>query len=485
MRGYRRNRLRIFRWRRPKAWFEGAVESAVGPAATESRCRLPKGERPPHQSSSKLGFRGRLLLVLFCAAGSVACIFLYGSLEENPAADQRRELLHQSSWNPAPGQGCLRINASLDASLATQECAGEGSDQVDRSPRATACKGDLTRDVQLALANRMFYHCGAVCLFSIGEAAKARLHSYQWNRVSRCWALDLAEVCHKPPEEIEYARARLRSFCPESAEVLRQLRVQIARGQPTEIAEATRQGKGNPAAMPRQKIDRKTPIGRALAQGGCSEDGHFGPNGMSGWISAVENATVCGEDGAVGGGGDDPGGNFGFGELFPALLQQCRQWCVFDLRDPDLGGWAFNGTCFAPFGPNDACHQWTDLKAKARAARKTAVAQEFAEQEFAEMLNGCMEGLGSERGGMSAWISQMWRAKICGEPPGDSLRKGLPPPSLLRRQCGQWCVFDLPDPDTGGWAFNGSCFTRFGASDQCHEWVSLKARLRGATHAVQ
>jgi len=79
------------------------------------------------------------------------------------------------------------------------------------------------------------------------------------------------------------------------------------------------------------------------------------------------------------------------------------------------------------------------------------------------------------RANVADWLAAVNRATMCGS--GLALGKDLQ--MALGLQCGQWCVFEPMDPDSGGWSFHGKCFTRFGRTHKCHtKYGNLKAPLQ-------
>jgi hypothetical protein len=93
---------------------------------------------------------------------------------------------------------------------------------------------------------------------------------------------------------------------------------------------------------------RKTELGRRLAAT-CPEQPY------SEWLGFAESARACDLSRPVA------------GFLLGAAGSQCGQWCVFIARTPDKGGIVYNGRCWEWFDRRHSCHQWTDLKARARA----------------------------------------------------------------------------------------------------------------------
>lgn len=61
----------------------------------------------------------------------------------------------------------------------------------DRSPSAVSCSGDFDSNVRLALANGMFAHCGAHCLYDLDHPG---IVSYQWTPGSSCWTRE-SDTC--------------------------------------------------------------------------------------------------------------------------------------------------------------------------------------------------------------------------------------------------------------------------------------------------
>jgi len=82
---------------------------------------------------------------------------------------------------------------------------------------------------------------------------------------------------------------------------------------------------------------------------------------------------------------------------------------------------------------------------------------------------------GEDASFMSDWISMMETAYMCGAYPSAREMIG----EHIKKQCGQWCVFDSKNPDKNGWIFNGKCFTEFTSEKhQCHEYTDLKSKLK-------
>mmetsp|Transcript_32736 Transcript_32736/g.78269 ORF Transcript_32736/g.78269 Transcript_32736/m.78269 type:complete len:763 (-) Transcript_32736:24-2312(-) len=79
---------------------------------------------------------------------------------------------------------CHHFVPELTESLMTRYCEGGSSQGEDRSPSAKGCDDSYTGSVRKALANHMFSHCGAWCLFDYGDTEKV---SYAWDPAGKCW----------------------------------------------------------------------------------------------------------------------------------------------------------------------------------------------------------------------------------------------------------------------------------------------------------
>lgn len=50
---------------------------------------------------------------------------------------------------------------------------------------------------------------------------------------------------------------------------------------------------------------------------------------------------------------------------------------------------------------------------------------------------------------------------------------------MLLKQCGQWCIFSVTDPDSYGFFLqNGECLVSFEKDHDCHKWTDLKTNLK-------
>ena len=77
------------------------------------------------------------------------------------------------------------------------------------SADTVSCEPATTPFVQLALANKMFNHCGARCLFDFNQPDEV---SFYWNNAERCF--QQSGFCNSEhPEEQEVAVARQKTFC--------------------------------------------------------------------------------------------------------------------------------------------------------------------------------------------------------------------------------------------------------------------------------
>ena len=77
------------------------------------------------------------------------------------------------------------------------------------SADAVSCEPATTPFVQLALANKMFSHCGAWCVFDFNQPDEI---SFYWNNAEKCF--QQSGFCNSEhPEEQELAVARQKSFC--------------------------------------------------------------------------------------------------------------------------------------------------------------------------------------------------------------------------------------------------------------------------------
>eukprot|EP00913_Durusdinium_trenchii_P017520 g16461.t1 len=81
-----------------------------------------------------------------------------------------------------------------------------GANGQDHSPDAKGCEETYTAKVQTALANHMFKHCGAWCLFDYDEPDKV---SYAWDDKQQCWKQG---GCVGHPEQ-QYAVERRNKAC--------------------------------------------------------------------------------------------------------------------------------------------------------------------------------------------------------------------------------------------------------------------------------
>ncbi|CAE7517551.1 CACNA1F [Symbiodinium microadriaticum] len=79
---------------------------------------------------------------------------------------------------------CHHFVPELTESLMTRYCEGGSSQGEDRSPSAKGCDDSYTGSVRKALANHMFSHCGAWCLFDYDDTEKV---SYAWDPAGKCW----------------------------------------------------------------------------------------------------------------------------------------------------------------------------------------------------------------------------------------------------------------------------------------------------------
>lgn len=83
---------------------------------------------------------------------------------------------------------------------------------------------------------------------------------------------------------------------------------------------------------------------------------------------------------------------------------------------------------------------------------------------------------GEDAAVMTEWISMMEDSVMC----GSSQRAHQVIGKHIQKQCGQWCIFSIDDPDNLGWAFNGKCFTKFGnnPSHGCRKFTDLIDRVK-------
>eukprot|EP00913_Durusdinium_trenchii_P014933 g14007.t1 len=75
---------------------------------------------------------------------------------------------------------CLLI---LSETLMLSYCNDLGKTE-DRTPHAKSCDSALSGQVHKALANKMFSHCGAWCIFDFDEPDKV---AFGWNPQGKCW----------------------------------------------------------------------------------------------------------------------------------------------------------------------------------------------------------------------------------------------------------------------------------------------------------
>ena len=105
------------------------------------------------------------------------------------------------------------------------------------------------------------------------------------------------------------------------------------------------------------------------------------------------------------------------------------------------------------------------------------------ETEFGRELAGsCAE----DSGMVTSWITRMETAKMC-KSPFSSVLAAYAIGDHIKVQCGQWCVFNVTDPDNVGWFYNPGreCFLKFQSKKKksksnhiCHSYTDLKEKLK-------
>jgi len=103
---------------------------------------------------------------------------------------------------------CIPVQKHLSPEVMKTHCTDLSTSGEDRSQHAQACKSSESHEVHKALANAMFSHCGAWCLFSFDHPDKV---SWGWNKNKKCWEKG---GCHGH-EEQQKAIEKRKKFCKD------------------------------------------------------------------------------------------------------------------------------------------------------------------------------------------------------------------------------------------------------------------------------
>eukprot|EP00439_Symbiodinium_sp_Y106_P039251 s2341_g4.t2 len=102
---------------------------------------------------------------------------------------------------------CMPVAPSLTNSVSLRYCKTLSTNKEDRSEEARGCHESYTPYVRRALANKMFSHCGAFCLYDFDQPGKV---SYSYDTTRKCW--HRGSGCQDNPEQ-KLAIARKEKFC--------------------------------------------------------------------------------------------------------------------------------------------------------------------------------------------------------------------------------------------------------------------------------
>lgn len=102
---------------------------------------------------------------------------------------------------------CYPVAAKLTPAVMYRYCDKLSTNGEDRSPEAKGCHDSYTPYVQRSLANKMFSHCGAWCLYDFDKPDTV---AYSWNEAEKCW--HRGSGCLGHPEQ-KLATERKKDFC--------------------------------------------------------------------------------------------------------------------------------------------------------------------------------------------------------------------------------------------------------------------------------
>ncbi|CAJ1450268.1 unnamed protein product [Effrenium voratum] len=79
---------------------------------------------------------------------------------------------------------CTPVTYDLSDDVMHQYCDDLSTNGEDRSSEARGCSETYTPFVQMSLANHMFSHCGAFCLYDFFKPGSV---AYNWDGLNKCW----------------------------------------------------------------------------------------------------------------------------------------------------------------------------------------------------------------------------------------------------------------------------------------------------------
>ncbi|CAE7941973.1 EMB2654, partial [Symbiodinium sp. KB8] len=91
---------------------------------------------------------------------------------------------------------CVPVAPSLTNSVSLRYCNSLSTNKEDRSQDARGCHESYTPYVRRALANNLFSHCGAFCLYDFDQPDKV---SYSYDTTRKCW--HRGSGCQDNPEQ--------------------------------------------------------------------------------------------------------------------------------------------------------------------------------------------------------------------------------------------------------------------------------------------
>lgn len=102
---------------------------------------------------------------------------------------------------------CTPVAPKLSEAVIYRYCEKLSTNGEDRSPKAKGCHASYTPYVRRSLANKMFSHCGAWCLYDYDQPDTV---AYHWNSETSCWQRGSGCIGHA---EQKLSLERKATFC--------------------------------------------------------------------------------------------------------------------------------------------------------------------------------------------------------------------------------------------------------------------------------
>jgi len=103
---------------------------------------------------------------------------------------------------------CTPFISELTDSVAARYCTKRENPEYYSA--AVGCEDSYTPNVKKSLANNLFHHCGAWCVFDYDEPGKV---SYHWKKDKRCY--ERGDHCNQYAEERASAMKKKENVCKE------------------------------------------------------------------------------------------------------------------------------------------------------------------------------------------------------------------------------------------------------------------------------